>query len=137
MISSIRSISITFVTLMAWRARDKTILRTRKLHDIVTLSLVTDNSPDRCQRIITQNQPGPGDCHGCPYRHYTPENLQSALLSSYGAQGLTSADLPEIMSLVKTSHFHVACTRVFEITHASCGIKKGDGVAVVCLCRGI
>ena len=46
----------------------------------------------------------------------------------YGAQGLTSKDLPEIMTTVKAGHYHVACTRVFEITHASAGVKKGEGV---------
>ena len=29
------------------------------------------------------------------------------------------------MDSVKKSHYHVACTRVFEITH---GVKKGDGI---------
>ena len=46
----------------------------------------------------------------------------------YSEQGLTSGDLPEIMSTVKAGHYHVACTRVFEITHNARGVKKGDGV---------
>lgn len=29
------------------------------------------------------------------------------------------------MAPVKTKHYHVACTRVFELTH---GISKGDGI---------
>ena len=29
------------------------------------------------------------------------------------------------MNHVKTSHYHVACTRVFELTH---GVKKGEGI---------
>ena len=33
--------------------------------------------------------------------------------------------MPEIMSNVKGGHYHVACTRVFELSH---GIKKGDGI---------
>lgn len=74
------------------------------------------------------DQPGSQDSHGCPFRHFAPENLQTALLSMYGAQGLTSKDLPEIMTTVKAGHYHVACTRVFEITHASAGVKKGEGV---------
>jgi len=32
------------------------------------------------------------------------------------------------MHTVKTGHPHVACTRVFEITHAGFGVKKGEGV---------
>jgi DNA primase large subunit len=38
---------------------------------------------------------------------------------------MTHADLPEIMSIVKAEHYHVACTRVFEITKH---VKKGDGI---------
>ncbi|KZT11217.1 DNA primase large subunit [Laetiporus sulphureus 93-53] len=81
-----------------------------------------------CQQILTADQPGAADSHGCPYRHFSPDNLQTALLSMYSAQGLTAADLPEIMSTVKAGHYHVACTRVFEITHASVGVKKGEGI---------
>ena len=29
------------------------------------------------------------------------------------------------MDQVKSSHYHLACTRVFEVTH---GIKKGEGL---------
>jgi DNA primase large subunit len=54
--------------------------------------------------------------------------LQSSLLSTYSQQGLRAADLPEVMASIKTSHFHVACTRVFELTHSSCGVSKGDGI---------
>lgn len=32
------------------------------------------------------------------------------------------------MDIVKGKHYHVACTRVFELTHASCGVEKGDGL---------
>lgn len=32
------------------------------------------------------------------------------------------------MATVRNGHFHVACTRVFEMTHSSSGVKKGDGV---------
>ncbi|KAA1474935.1 DNA primase large subunit [Dentipellis sp. KUC8613] len=81
-----------------------------------------------CQQILTMDQPGSTDNHGCPYRHFSPDNLQTALLSMYSAQGLTSADIPEILSTVKAGHYHVACTRVFEITHANRGVKKGEGV---------
>ena len=31
----------------------------------------------------------------------------------------------EILDSVKGSHYHVACTRVFEATH---GLKKGEGL---------
>ncbi|KAI0797895.1 DNA primase large subunit [Abortiporus biennis] len=81
-----------------------------------------------CQQILCNDQPGSQDSHGCPYRHFSADNLQTALLSLYSSQGLTAGDLPEIMSAVKQNHFHVACTRVYEITHANYGVKKGEGV---------
>ncbi|KAG1756504.1 eukaryotic and archaeal DNA primase, large subunit-domain-containing protein [Suillus paluster] len=81
-----------------------------------------------CQQILLADKPGPSDCHGCPYRHFAPDNLQTSLLATYSSQGLTSADLAEVMRTVKEGHYHVACTRVFEITHAAAGIKKGDGI---------
>ncbi|KAI6036110.1 DNA primase large subunit [Pisolithus microcarpus] len=68
-----------------------------------------------CQQILTTDKPG-------------PENLQSSLLTHYSLQGLGTTDLHEIMRTVKDGHYHVACTRVFEITHASKGVKKGDGI---------
>jgi DNA primase large subunit len=43
----------------------------------------------------------------------------------YSPQGLTEADLPEIMNMVRAEAYHVACTRVYEITHAT---RKGDGI---------
>ncbi|KAI0748238.1 DNA primase large subunit [Daedaleopsis nitida] len=81
-----------------------------------------------CQQILMSDEPGSGDSHGCPYRHFSPDNLQSALLTMYSEHGLTSADMPEVMNLVKAKHYHVACTRVFEITQARQGVKKGEGV---------
>ncbi|GAA98965.1 uncharacterized protein L969DRAFT_89018 [Mixia osmundae IAM 14324] len=79
--------------------------------------------PKDCQRIISSDQPGPQDSHGCPFRHFAEPSLSSALGSTYR---ITNAvDLREILELAKTGHPHVACTRVFEITH---GIKKGEGI---------
>jgi DNA primase large subunit len=80
-----------------------------------------------CPQIILSDQPGASESHGCPYRHFSPENLQTALLASYSSQGLTVADLTEIVTAAKGGHYHVACTRVFEITHGS-QVKKGEGV---------
>jgi len=36
--------------------------------------------------------------------------------------------MPEIMNTVREGHFHVACTRVFEMTHSAFGVEKGEGV---------
>jgi DNA primase large subunit len=81
-----------------------------------------------CQQILLTDRPGASDSHGCPYRQFSPENLQTALLASYSSQGLKMEDLPDVMNAVKSGHYHVACTRVFEITHANYGVEKGEGV---------
>ncbi|KDQ15373.1 hypothetical protein BOTBODRAFT_31695 [Botryobasidium botryosum FD-172 SS1] len=79
-----------------------------------------------CQRIITQNGPGPGETHGCPFCHHSIDNLTSSLTSVYRITA--QADLMEIQRAVKDGFYHVACTRVFEITHAERGVKKGEGL---------
>lgn len=68
--------------------------------------------------------PGNSD-HGCPYRNYDPDNMATTLESLYSRQGLRSSDIPEVVNIMKGKHYHVACTRVFELTH---GVKKGDGI---------
>ncbi|SJX64099.1 related to PRI2-DNA-directed DNA polymerase alpha, 58 KD subunit (DNA primase) [Sporisorium reilianum f. sp. reilianum] len=78
-----------------------------------------------CARILTQDQPGPQDSHGCPFRHFSTTNLSAAMVQHYG---LNQADQSEILASVKQGHYHVACTRIFEITHQRHGVKKGQGL---------
>ncbi|ORY23995.1 DNA primase large subunit [Naematelia encephala] len=82
--------------------------------------------PKSCQQILTTNQPGTQDSHGCPFRHFSPENLQNFLISTYPQIDRSSPEMRDIMDSVKTAHYHVACTRVFEVTH---GLKKGEGLS--------
>ncbi len=42
--------------------------------------------------------------------------------------GLSPAEQSEILASVKQGHYHVACTRIFEITHQKQGVKKGQGL---------
>ena len=81
----------------------------------------TNLSTYSCIQLLA---PGSSD-HGCPYRNYDPENLPTTLQSLFR---LRSSDIPEIITTVKAKHYHVACTRVFELTHASYGVSKGDGI---------
>lgn len=78
-----------------------------------------------CARILTQDQPGPQDSHGCPFRHFSTTNLSTAMVQHYG---LNQAEQSDILASVKQGHYHVACTRIFEITHQRQGIKKGQGL---------
>ncbi|TPX50746.1 hypothetical protein SeMB42_g01232 [Synchytrium endobioticum] len=71
-----------------------------------------DWSPYACMKIITQNQPGSGDNHGCPYRHFSPDLLKSQLV----AAGVPDTNVDEILTLSRNQHYTIACTRVFELT---------------------
>ncbi|EPQ25975.1 uncharacterized protein PFL1_06430 [Pseudozyma flocculosa PF-1] len=78
-----------------------------------------------CARILTQDPPGPQDSHGCPFRHFSPANLSTALSTHYG---LSAGEQGEILTAVKAGHYHVGCTRLFELTHRNRGVKKGAGL---------
>lgn len=81
-----------------------------------------DYTPFSCLKIITTNQPGPGDFHGCPFKHSDSDVLKRRL-QSYKVPG---DNIHEIIDLVKRQHFQVACSRYFEATH-----KQADGTASV------
>ncbi|KAJ1735584.1 DNA primase subunit pri2 [Coemansia biformis] len=69
-----------------------------------------DYAPYSCHRIITTNPPGPGDHHGCPFRHFAADRLRTAL----HRDRLADADVGEIAGLAAARHFQVACTRHLE-----------------------
>ncbi|KAK4100143.1 DNA primase, large subunit [Parathielavia hyrcaniae] len=83
-------------------------------------------SPYSCQRILTERAPGPGEAHGCPYRHFSLENLTTLLRAS----GVTDrAVLHGVKEDTESQKFHMACNRVFEHVHKT-ELKraKDDGV---------
>ncbi|BGP18449.1 hypothetical protein JCM10213_003182 [Rhodosporidiobolus nylandii] len=88
-------------------------------------------SPKSCTQIITGPVPGPGQSHGCPFRTHSDAALTSLLHSTLGSN-MGNADLKEILAATKNGHYHVACTRVFELQHAKLpggqGVQKGDGI---------
>jgi len=78
-----------------------------------------------CQQILTQNQPGSQEAHGCPFRHFAPDNLTTFLVQTYPELDRSSPEMKDVLDSVKASHYHLACTRVFEVTHK---LKKGEGL---------
>ena len=74
---------------------------------------------DSCQQILTGPQPGTGDAHGCPFRHFSIENLIATLEDDLHIRD--QKVLREIKDAVAGKHFHVACTKVFEATHPTSG----------------
>ncbi|KAJ4710801.1 DNA primase large subunit [Melia azedarach] len=74
----------------------------------------TDYTPYSCQKIISLT-PGVGDHHGCPYRHFSEENLRAAL----GRMGVGSHAVEDVMDKVRNRHYQLACTLMFEAIHSS------------------
>ncbi|KAM4109440.1 hypothetical protein ACJW30_03G120700 [Castanea mollissima] len=74
----------------------------------------TDYTPYSCQKIIT-SAPGVGDHHGCPYRHFSEENLRAAL----GKMGLSNRAVEDVMDKVRNRHYQLACTLTFEAVHGT------------------
>ncbi len=74
-------------------------------------------SPFSCQKILTEHPPGSGESHGCPYRHFSVDNLTTLLQTT----GVNDRDvLRGVKEDVEKKRFHIACNRVFEWAH------KGD-----------
>ncbi|KAA8533335.1 hypothetical protein F0562_033132 [Nyssa sinensis] len=74
----------------------------------------TDYTPYSCQKVISLT-PGVGDHHGCPYRHFSEENLRAAL----GKMGVGNRALEDVIDKVRNRHYQLACTLTFEAVHSS------------------
>ncbi|CAG8720882.1 2983_t:CDS:2, partial [Acaulospora colombiana] len=53
------------------------------------------------------------------------KRLKHDKIALQSTMGISSHDLQDVMNSVKSEHYHVACTRVYELTH---GIKRGEGI---------
>ncbi|KAI0232795.1 DNA primase large subunit [Lamellibrachia satsuma] len=74
-----------------------------------------DYTPYSCVKVITTNAPAAGDYHGCPFRHVDIGILRQKLQ----AKRIPESGINEIVSLVKGSHYQVACGKYFMLTHNS------------------
>lgn len=77
--------------------------------------------PYSCQQILTGPPPGAGQCHGCPYKHFGKDAL-AAQLSKIGISDAKT--LKDVNDSIATKHFHVACTKVFEVTNPEVVLKE-------------
>ncbi|KAI0420219.1 eukaryotic and archaeal DNA primase, large subunit-domain-containing protein [Xylaria grammica] len=84
-------------------------------------------SPFSCQKILTEHPPGPGEAHGCPYRHFSLENL-TALLQGVGITDRSV--LNGVKEDKESQKFHMACNRVFEHVHKN-EIKKAKEESIM------
>ncbi|KAL2612907.1 hypothetical protein R1flu_024599 [Riccia fluitans] len=71
-----------------------------------------DYTPYSCMKIITST-PGVGDHHGCPYRHFSQENLRAVLED----QQLNPRAVEAVMDKVRNRHYQLACATTFEAIH--------------------
>ncbi|ORY80921.1 DNA primase large subunit Spp2 [Protomyces lactucae-debilis] len=77
--------------------------------------------PMSCQQILTGPNPGAGECHGCPYKHFNKDAL-NASLAKIGISD--SKTLKEVHESVASKHYHVACTKVFEATNPNVPLNE-------------
>lgn len=78
-------------------------------------------APFGCQKILTEHPPGSGESHGCPYRHFSVDNL-TTLLQTTGVNDRSV--LAGVKEDVEKKRYHIACNRVFDWAH-SMEIKRG------------
>lgn len=64
-----------------------------------------------CYKIIMDFAPGPGDAHGCPFKHSSKEDLASLM------SDLSVTDRNDVVSLAKSHNYQLACQKHFELTH--------------------
>lgn len=81
---------------------------------------MTNYTPYSCLKIITGNV-GPGQNHGCPFKHYDESNLKS----KFASYGISKAHSQEIISLVQKKHFQMACGKYFQVSH---DVKVEQGI---------
>lgn len=70
-------------------------------------------SPFSCQKILTEHPPGPGEAHGCPYRHFDVENL-TALVQAMGVNDRSV--LQGVKEDKEKQKFHMACNRYVTLS---------------------
>eukprot|EP00127_Corallochytrium_limacisporum_P003866 Clim_evm80s153 gene=Clim_evmTU80s153 len=70
----------------------------------------TNYTPMSCNAIIMSNQPGAGDTHGCPFRHFDQSNLRAML----HRHGIDAASAESILLNAKQKHYQLGCSKYFE-----------------------
>ncbi|XP_072382691.1 DNA primase large subunit-like [Diabrotica undecimpunctata] len=73
---------------------------------------MTNYSPYSCIKVIMSNV-GPGEHHGCPFKHWD----QSILKSKLGEIGIPTQGVTSIVELVNGGHYQIACSKYFECVH--------------------
>jgi DNA primase large subunit len=74
--------------------------------------------------------PGPGEYHGCPYRHFDADHLAAVLSKT----SLDSSEQQLVLGKAKERNYQIACQRHFEFAHKK---KVVNGTKVVANLDGV
>ena len=80
-------------------------------------------APYTCDKIINMNVPMGRECHGCPFKTYSVDNLRKILDTC----NLNPMDIEEIISKKKNNEFQLACVKYFEGKFPR---VQGDGAGI-------
>ena len=67
-------------------------------------------NPFNCEKILNMNAPMGQECHGCPFKNYSYDNLKKILETC----NLKDEDVAIILDKKKNSEFQLACVKYFE-----------------------
>jgi len=90
----------------------------------------TEYSPYGCYKLVMDMAPGPGEYHGCPYRHFDPDHLAAVLSKTT----LDSSEQQLVLGKAKERNYQIACQRHFEFAHKK---KTVNGTKVVANLDGV
>ncbi|XP_014282158.1 DNA primase large subunit [Halyomorpha halys] len=85
-------------------------------HSYGKVGKMANYSPQSCLKIISCSV-GPGEAHGCPFKHQDQGNLKKTLVQN----GLSSIDSQEVLDFVRRGHYQIACGIYFQKMH---GVDK-------------
>lgn len=80
-------------------------------------------TPYTCEKIINMSAPMGRECHGCPYKTYSGENLRKILNTC----NLNPIDIEEILNKKKNNEFQLACVKYFEAKFPK---VTGEGIGI-------
>jgi len=79
-----------------------------------------DYTPHSCMKIIMSSV-GPGESHGCPFRHSDPIPLRAKLADA----NISAPGIKEIIELAEKTHYSIACQKYFEWVHNKATVDGG------------
>ena len=80
-------------------------------------------TPYACDKIINMNGPMGRECHGCPFKTYSVDNLRKILMT----YKLTPLDIEEIISKKQNNEYQLACVKFFEAKFHN---NQGEGIGI-------